>query len=315
MTETRCSRRSFVGLAALGAAAAGMGLAGCSSQTEAQKTEGTATTASTNGASTARPVVLVVSFGTSYDDSRHITIGAIEDAIREKYWPEWEVRRAFTAQTILDILNEREGIAIDNVADALDRCVADGVTKLVVQPTHLMNGYEYTDLKDELADYESRFDAVSLGDPLLSSDADFTAVAQAIAEAMASYDDGETAICLMGHGTEADSNSVYGRMQEVFRNEGLNRFFVGTVEAAPTCADVIAGVQAAGCAKAVLAPFMVVAGDHANNDMADAEDPDSWVSQFTAAGIETTCVLSGLGQHVGIQDVYVGHVENAMAAL
>ena len=201
------------------------------------------------------------------------------------------------------------------MTEALDRCVEDGVKEIVVQPTHLMAGLEYTDVKDELDKYADKFDKISLGDPLLTSDDDYKKVAAAIKENMVSFDDGKTALCLMGHGTEADSNADYAKMQEVFKNEGLTQFFVGTVEAEPTCEDVIAAASAAGYKKAVLAPFMVVAGDHANNDMADETDPDSWAAKFVAAGFEVTCLLQGLGQNVTVDDIYVSHVDDAIAKL
>lgn len=258
--------------------------------------------------------LLVVSFGTSYNDSRVADIKGIEDALQAAY-PDWSVRRAFTAQIIIDKLKKRDGITIDNMTEALDRCVEDGVKEIVVQPTHLMGGLEYTDVKDELDKYADKFDKISLGDPLLTSDDDYKKVAAAIKENMASFDDGKTALCLMGHGTEADSNADYAKMQEVFKNEGLTQFFVGTVEAEPTCEDVIAAASAAGYKKAVLAPFMVVAGDHANNDMADETDPDSWAAKFVAAGFEVTCLLQGLGQNVAVDDIYVSHVDDAIAKL
>lgn len=258
--------------------------------------------------------LLVVSFGTSYNDSRVADIKGIEDALQAAY-PDWSVRRAFTAQIIIDKLKKRDGITIDNMTEALDRCVEDGVKEIVVQPTHLMAGLEYADVKDELDKYADKFDKISLGDPLLTSDDDYKKVAAAIKENMASFDDGKTALCLMGHGTEADSNADYAKMQEVFKNEGLTQFFVGTVEAEPTCEDVIAAASAAGYKKAVLAPFMVVAGDHANNDMADETDPDSWAAKFVAAGFEVTCLLQGLGQNAAIDDIYVSHVDDAIAKL
>lgn len=258
--------------------------------------------------------LLIVSFGTSFNGSRAADIKGIEDALQAAY-PDWSVRRAFTAQIIIDKLKKRDGITIDNMTEALDRCVEDGVKEIVVQPTHLMGGLEYTDVKDELDKYADKFDKISLGDPLLTSDDDYKKVAAAIKENMSSFDDGKTALCLMGHGTEADSNADYAKMQEVFKNEGLTQFFVGTVEAEPTCEDVIAAASAAGYKKAVLAPFMVVAGDHANNDMADETDPDSWAAKFVAAGFEVTCLLQGLGQNVAVDDIYVSHVDDAIAKL
>ncbi len=297
------------GRRATGAVAlAGFALAGCSNTSASSEK-------SSEKEKAVKPVILVTSFGTSYNDSRHITIGAIEDAIREKYWQDYDIRRAFTAQIIIDKLKKRDGITIDNMTEALDRCVEDGVKEIVVQPTHLMAGLEYADVKDELDKYADKFDKISLGDPLLTSDDDYKKVAAAIKENMASFDDGKTALCLMGHGTEADSNADYAKMQEVFKNEGLTQFFVGTVEAEPTCEDVIAAASAAGYKKAVLAPFMVVAGDHANNDMADETDPDSWAAKFVAAGFEVTCLLQGLGQNAAVDDIYVSHVDDAIAKL
>ncbi len=257
--------------------------------------------------------ILVVSFGTSYNDSREKTIGAIEDAIAEEF-PDYEVRRAFTSQIIIDKLKERDQLEIDNVQEALDRAVSDGIKTLIVQPTHLMGGYEYTDLKDELAEYESKFEKVVLAEPLLTSDEDFDAVADAIVEATASYDDGETAVCFMGHGTEADSNGVYAKLQEVLTAGGHDAYYIGTVEASPTLEDVMAAMKDRGYAKVVLEPLMVVAGDHANNDMA-GEEEDSWKSQLEAAGYGVECVLKGLGELETIQDIYVAHTQAAIESL
>lgn len=258
--------------------------------------------------------ILVVSFGTSYSNSRHVTIGAIEDAIREAY-PDYQVRRAFTAQIIIDKLKKEENIEIDNVKQALDRAVANGVKTLVVQPTHLMNGLEYNDLKKELDKYKDKFDKIALGKPLLTSDEDFKQVIAAITNDTKEYLDGETAICFMGHGTEADSNKVYATLQEKLKAAGYNDYFVGTVEAKPSVDDLIAQVKESGKYKRViLQPLMVVAGDHANNDMA-GDGEDSWVSKFKAAGFEVKPVLKGLGQNYDIQKIYLEHVKAAIDSL
>ena len=258
--------------------------------------------------------ILVVSFGTSYSNSRHVTIGAIEDAIREAY-PDYQVRRAFTAQIIIDKLKKEENIEIDNVKQALDRAVANGVKTLVVQPTHLMNGLEYNDLKKELDKYKDKFDKIALGKPLLTSDEDYKQVIAAITNDTKEYLDGETAICFMGHGTEAESNKVYATMQEKLKAAGYNDYFVGTVEAKPSVDDVIAQVKESGKYKRViLQPLMVVAGDHANNDMA-GDGEDSWVSKFKAAGFEVKPVLKGLGQNYDIQKIYLEHVKAAIDSL
>jgi sirohydrochlorin cobaltochelatase len=257
--------------------------------------------------------LLVVSFGTSYNDSRRLTIGAIESAMEEAF-PDYSVRRGFTSQIIIDHVKSRDGEVIDNMTEALDRAVANGVKTLVIQPTHLMDGLEYNDIVDEVAQYADAFDAISIGQPLLTSDEDFQTVAQAIVDATASYDDGKTAICFMGHGTTADSNSVYAQMQTVLTDAGYENYFVGTVEATPSVDDVLALVQAGDYERVVLRPLMIVAGDHANNDMA-GDDEDSWKSTFEGAGYEVVTVVEGLGQLTAIQDLLVAHAQAAVEAL
>ena len=257
--------------------------------------------------------VLVVSFGTSYQETRDLTIGAVENAIQEPY-PDYEVRRAFTSQIIIDKLKERDGLEIDNVTEALDRAVADGITELVVQPTHLMHGFEYMDLQDELDKYTDKFDKVVMGEPLLNSDDDFSRVADELAEDTADYIDGKTAVVFMGHGTEADSNEIYAQMQGVFEEKDLADYYVGTVEAEPSLDDIIAAIDGKGYTRVVLEPMMVVAGDHANNDMAGDED-DSWKSILTKEGYEVECILEGLGQKVGVQRIYVEHVQDAIDSI
>ena len=267
-----------------------------------------------SGDQSADTAILAVSFGTSFNESRDITIGAIENAISEAF-PQYPVRRAFTAQIIIDKLAERDGIQIDNVTQALDRAVADGIKNLIVQPTHLMNGLEYADLVDELADYETDFDQIVLGEPLLTSDEDYEAVIKAITDATKSYDDGETAIVFMGHGTEAESNQVYAAMQEKLSAAGFGNYYRGTVEANPSLEDVVAALKEAGAyKKVVLEPLMVVCGDHANNDMAGDEE-DSWKTAFEAEGYEVECVLRGLGELEGIRKIYVDHTQAAIDSL
>lgn len=257
--------------------------------------------------------LLVVSFGTSYNDSRRETIGAIEDALEEAF-PDYSVRRAFTSQIIIDHINDRDGYKIDNVEEALDRAVENGVKTLVVQPTHLMNGLEYTDLCDAIAQYADAFEQIEIGEPLLTSDADFEAVAKAITDATAQYDDGTTAICFMGHGTEADSNSVYAQMQEVLTADGFENYYVGTVEATPSVDDVLAAVQEGEYTNVVLEPLMVVAGDHANNDMAGDEE-GSWKTTFESAGYTVECLIEGLGSNEDIQKLYIEHAQAAIDKL
>lgn len=257
--------------------------------------------------------LLVVSFGTSFNDNRRETIGAIEKNMQTAF-PDYSVRRGFTSQIIIDHINERDKIAIDNVTEALDRAVSNGVKKLVVQPTHLMNGLEYNDLKDELATYADSFEKIALGEPLLTSDEDFQKVMQAIVEDTSKYDDGETAICFMGHGTEADSNIVYTKLQQTLTASGHGNYFIGTVEAEPSLETVLNAVKAGSYKRVVLQPLMIVAGDHANNDMASDEE-DSWKTAFQNAGYEVIIELKGLGELPAIQELFVTHAHAAMSTL
>lgn len=254
--------------------------------------------------------LLVVSFGTSYNENRCSTIGAIEAAM-ERAFPDYSVRRGFTSQIILNIIKKRDGLAVDNVRQALDRAVANGVRHLVVQPTHMMDGFEYHDMVEEIEEYRGHFDFLSVGAPLLSSEADFRAVADALIASTAAYDDGETAICFMGHGTEAASNKVYPQMQRVLQEAGKRNCFIGTVEASPSVEDLLMMVQQGSYQRVLLQPMMIVAGDHANNDMA-GEGEDSWKSIFARAGYHVECNLLGLGALPGIQNLLVQHARTAM---
>ena len=257
--------------------------------------------------------LLVVSFGTSYNDNRRLTIGAIEAAMAEAF-PDWSVRRAFTSQIIIDHVASRDGVAIDNVTQALDRAADNGVKTLVVQPTHLMNGLEYEELMNTLAEYSDAFESISVGQPLLTDDEDFQAVMEAIVAATAGYDDGQTAICFMGHGTEHDANGVYAKLQQLLTDSGHANYYIGTVEAEPTLEDLLASVGQGDYSRVVLLPLMVVAGDHANNDMAGDED-GSWKLAFEDAGYQVECVLTGLGELEAIQDLFVAHAQAAVDAL
>ncbi len=254
--------------------------------------------------------LLVVSFGTSYNDNRRLTIGAIEGAM-ESAFPDWSVRRGFTSQIIIDHVKSRDGETIDNVKEALERASKNGVKNLVVQPTHLMDGIEYNELTDNIAEYSDAFEKIMIGKPLLTSDEDFQKVMDAIVSASSEYDDGETAICLMGHGTEADSNQVYGKMQKLLSDSGYKNYYVGTVEASPSLEDVLELVKSGSYKKVVLRPFMIVAGDHANNDMAGDEE-DSWKTAFEEAGYEVTPIVSGLGELEEIRALLVEHAQDAI---
>ncbi len=254
--------------------------------------------------------LMVISFGTSYNDSRRLTIGAIEGAMEEAF-PDWSVRRGFTSQIIIDHVKSRDGVVMDNVEEALDRAVDNGVKNLVIQPTHLMDGLEYNDVVDTVAQYADAFEQVAIGKPLLTSDEDFQTVMEIITAETAGYDDGNTAICFMGHGTEAESNQVYGKMQELLTEAGFEHYYVGTVEAEPSLEDVLSQVQDGAYTRVVLMPLMIVAGDHANNDMAGDEE-GSWKTTFEAAGYEVVPLVQGLGELEGIQELLVEHAQAAI---
>ena len=276
--------------------------------------------------------LLVVSFGTSFNDSRVKDIKGIEDALQAAN-PDWSVRRAFTAQIIINHVEARDGESIDNMDQALERAVANNVKNLVVQPTHLMHGAEYDELTAAVEKYQDKFESVKIAEPLLGEvggDAsvvndDKKAVAEAItAEAVktANYDSLEaakedgTAFVFMGHGTSHTAKVSYSQMQTQMQELGYDNVFIGTVEGEPedtACEAVIEAVKNAGYKKVVLRPLMVVAGDHANNDMA-GDDDDSWKSQFVASGNfdSVDCQIAGLGEIPAIQDIYVAHTAAAI---
>lgn len=278
--------------------------------------------------------ILVVSFGTSFNDSRADDIGAIESAIAAAN-PQWAVRRAFTAQIIINHIQARDGEKIDNINQAMERAVANGVKNLVVQPTHLMHGAEYDEFSEVVNSYSDKFDSVVIAEPLLgkvgkNADAvnkDKEAVAKSITEAAfakagyksldAAEKDG-TAFVFMGHGTSHTAKVSYSQMASQMKNLNYKNVFIGTVEGEPEeteCSNVIEAVKAAGYKKVVLRPLMVVAGDHANNDMA-GDDDDSWKSMFTAAGFDNIeCQIDGLGSIKSVQDIYVDHTAAALKQL
>ena len=277
--------------------------------------------------------LLVVSFGTSYNDSRVNDIKSIEDALQDAY-PDWSVRRAFTAQIIINHIQARDGEKIDNMTQALERAVANGVKNLVVQPTHLMHGAEYDEMCAAIDEYRDQFESVSIAEPLLGEvgsdatviNADKEAVAKAITAAAveaSGFDSLEaakeagTAFVFLGHGTAHVARVSYSQMSTQMQQLGYENVFIGTVEGEPeetACESVIEEVRAAGYTTVILRPLMVVAGDHANNDMAGSDD-DSWKPMFEDAGFTVDCQIAGLGGIADIQALYIAHTQAAIDAL
>ena len=257
--------------------------------------------------------ILVVSFGTSYTESRRKTIEEIETVIRESY-PAYKVHSAFTSQMIINILKKRDGIHIDNVMQALEKLIHKGVKRLIVQPTHLMNGFEYDKMVTELDIYKNQFDNLLIGAPLLADDDDLAKVIDVITSKTAPKVDSNTAVIFMGHGTEHFANKVYRRLQEKIIDAGYDNYYIGTVEAKPTLEDIMVSFRARRFSKVLLQPLMVVAGDHANNDMA-GDDEDSWKTILEAQGYEVECILKGLGELNEIQELYVDHIRAVMGEL
>ena len=279
--------------------------------------------------------LLVVSFGTSFNDSRAEDVKGIEDALAEAY-PDWSVRRAFTAQIIINHVEARDDEVIDNMQQALDRAVENGVKNLVVQPTHLMHGAEYDEMTEAINGYKDKFESVAIAEPMLGEvgdDAtvindDKKAVAQAITDeackeagfdSMDAAAEAGTAFVFMGHGTSHTANITYDQMQTQMENLGFKNAFIGTVEGKPedtACDKVIEKVKEAGYKNVVLRPLMVVAGDHANNDMAGDEE-DSWKSQFVASGNfdKVDCQIEGLGRIEAVEKLYVEHTKAAIDSL
>ena len=254
--------------------------------------------------------ILAVSFGTSFNDSRVADIKGIEDALQEAN-PDWSVRRAFTAQIIINHVQARDGEKIDNVDQALERAIDNGVKNLVVQPTHLMHGAEYDELVEAVENYKDKFETVKIAEPLLGE-----AVKDAGYDSLDAAKEDGTAFVFMGHGTSHTAKVSYSQMQTQMKELGYDNVFIGTVEGDPeetSCESVIDAVEKAGYKKVVLRPLMVVAGDHANNDMA-GDDDDSWLSMFKASGkfdsVDTQ--ITGLGEIKDIQQIYVDHTAEAM---
>lgn len=291
-------------------------LTGCAKPVSAPATNETEQTKETDSAAENtsagdpnKKALLVISFGTSYNDTRDKTIGAIEEDMKAAF-PDYDVKRAFTSQTIIDKLAKRDNLIIDNVTQAMDNLVAEGYGTVLCQPTHVMNGYEYDDVVAEITPYTSQFHSLKIGKPLLSSANDYAALTNALKESLPPIA-AEDALIFMGHGTTHPADSAYAALAYQFQIQKMNNFFVGTVEGFPDFDTIMTEVKELDPSKVYLTPLMVVAGDHATKDMAGDEE-DSWKTKLKAEGFEVEPILKGLGEYPAVRQLYVAHARNAM---
>lgn len=252
-----------------------------------------------------KKAILAVSFGTSHEDTRKVTIDAIEDSMRQAF-PEYPVYRAWTSKMIIRKLKNRDNIIVPTVKEAMEQMAADGITDVLVQPTHVINGIENDRMKEDALSFRDSFHSISFGDPLLTTEDDSHKVIAAIAREF-SHITKDQALVFMGHGTTHFANSIYAALDYTFKDKGYHNFFLGTVEAYPSMESLKKMVKAYRPKEVVLAPFMIVAGDHAKNDMA-GDDPESWYSQFKDEGYEVKTVLKGLGEYEGIRSLFIDHI-------
>lgn len=257
-----------------------------------------------------KKAILVVSFGTSYNDTRDKTIGAIEQTIALAF-PDFDIKRAFTSRIIINKLKERDGLKIHDVAEAMDELAEQGYETVIIQPTHVIKGIEYDEMLRIIRPYQPCFSKLIFGEPLLSHKEDFLKVIDILIKHTESFNNSKTAIVLMGHGSEHEANGDYIRLEQYFRDMGYKNYIVGTVEADPSLETVISKAAETESNRVILQPFMIVAGDHVNNDMA-GEGRDSWKTKFQTAGYEVICVMKGLGEFREIRDLFVQHIGYAI---
>lgn len=256
-----------------------------------------------------KKAIVVVSFGTSVEATRKLTIEACEENIRAAF-PEYDVRRAFTSEKIISILKERDKLNVDTPVEALQKLQQEGYTDVILQPLHIIAGLEFHDVVKMAKPFESGFQSLKIGSPLLAATEDYLKVAEALKAHLPETGTNE-AVVFMGHGTPHPANAAYLALERVFGNLGMERVFIGTVEGYPELKDVIAALQKHAIKSVTVTPFMVVAGDHALNDMA-GDDDDSWKMQLQKAGFSVNTIIKGLGEYPEIQGIYVQHVRAAI---
>ena len=252
-----------------------------------------------------KKAILAVSFGTSHSDTRAVTIDAIEQDFQNAF-PDYSLYRAWTSKMIIKKLKSRDNIHVNTVKEAMEQMRADGITDVLVQPTHVINGIENDLMKEDALSYREFFHSISFGNPLLTTEEDSMEVIQAVADEFSSLKE-EEVLVLMGHGTTHYANAIYAALDYTFKDKGYKNIFLGTVEAYPSMESLMRMVKEYNPSKVILAPFMIVAGDHAKNDMA-GDDPESWYSQFKAAGFPVSTVVKGLGEYPGIRRLLVKHL-------
>lgn len=251
--------------------------------------------------------ILVVSFGTTFSDTRKKTIDCIEEDIANQY-PDFTIYRAWTSKMIIHKLWKRDQIKINTVKEAFEQMLADGITDVIVQPTHVINGIENEQMKEDALAYQHQFSSIRFGTPLLTSTEDNQKVILALMQEFTSLDSNHVLV-FMGHGTTHFANTIYAALDYMLKDMGYTNVFLGTVESYPCMDSLLRMVKKANPKKVILAPFMIVAGDHATNDMA-SDDPDSWRCQFEQAGFEVECIMKGLGEYKGIRDIFLEHIKD-----
>ncbi len=252
-----------------------------------------------------KKAILAVSFGTSHADTRKVTIDAIEKDMQDAF-PEYPLYRAWTSKMIIKKVRNRDNFLIHTVKEAMEQMLHDGITDVLIQPTHVINGIENDLMKEDALSFQNSFHSISFGDPLLTSEEDSQSVIQSIVDEFSNLKK-EEVLVLMGHGTTHYANAIYAALDYTFKDMGYSNIFLGTVEAYPSMESLMKMVKAYEPSKVILAPFMIVAGDHAKNDMA-GDDPESWYSQFKAQGFEVETVIKGLGEYPGIRKILVEHL-------
>ena len=257
-----------------------------------------------------KKAILVVSFGTSYNDNREKTIGAIERQVQETY-PDWDVRRAFTSKMIIKKLKERDGLVVDYVTDAMDKLVAEGYEEVIVQPTHVMNGMEYDDVVRIASEHLGKIPSLRMGRPLLTTSEDYDLLIEALRKSVMAELDSDEMLVLMGHGSEHYANATYSQLQMKLWMKGIRNVLVTTVEGFPDFDDLIKETECFDFSRFVLFPLMVVAGDHANEDMA-GDDDDSLKSRLEKEGYEVRCIIRGMGEYPEFRDLFLDHIRCKM---